>query len=501
MSLTLRSTAFLAFVSLPLTAARADEGMWTFDAFPAAKTTAAYGWAPDQAWLDRVRSAAVRLTGGCSASFVSAQGLILTNHHCVASCVEDNSTAANNLLAKGFTARSPRRGAQMRRPAGGSRDRDHGRDAAGQSGDRHGQRRSGGQGPRRHRRRRSKAPAAPTPPRPAARSSRSTAAASTSSTATANIRTSGWSGRPRRRRAQFGGDPDNFNFPRYSLDASFLRAYEDGKPVATPQHLHGARAPRSTARSTFVVGNPGSTQRLFTVGPARLPARARTADHGHDLSERRGRLIAAMEQSPADAREGRRGAERRREQPQSLYRPRVRRSMTRPSPASLRSRGSIAQGEERRQSAPSATLGPMSPRRHARLSRLLSRRRASALPQGDLFGYALTLVRAAAERGKPNTDRYPGYTDSRLAAGRETGCSTSGRSIPGSTSSRMEWSLSKSARISRRRRSPDQAAARQGIARGAGRAAGCRNQARRPGGPPGTVGRAGKRRSTPRPTR
>ena len=57
----------LAGIALPLSAARADEGMWTFDAFPAAKFKAAYGWAPDQAWLDRARSSNVRLTGGCSA--------------------------------------------------------------------------------------------------------------------------------------------------------------------------------------------------------------------------------------------------------------------------------------------------------------------------------------------------------------------------------------------------------------------------------------------------
>ena len=78
---------FATAASLPLGAARADEGMWTFDAFPTAKMQADYGWAPDQAWLDRVRGAAVRLTGGCSASFVSTSGLILTNHHCVASCL------------------------------------------------------------------------------------------------------------------------------------------------------------------------------------------------------------------------------------------------------------------------------------------------------------------------------------------------------------------------------------------------------------------------------
>jgi len=82
-----RFALILAAGAVPLAAARADEGMWTFDAFPAAKFRGAYGWAPDQAWLDRVRSASVRLTGGCSASFVSSSGLIFTNHHCVADCL------------------------------------------------------------------------------------------------------------------------------------------------------------------------------------------------------------------------------------------------------------------------------------------------------------------------------------------------------------------------------------------------------------------------------
>jgi hypothetical protein len=100
------TTAFSALVALPLGVARADEGMWTFDAFPAAKMRADYGWAPDQAWLDKVRVAAVRLTGGCSASFVSDAGLILTDHHCVATCAEQNSTAEDNILKTGFTARA-----------------------------------------------------------------------------------------------------------------------------------------------------------------------------------------------------------------------------------------------------------------------------------------------------------------------------------------------------------------------------------------------------------
>ena len=66
------------------TPALADEGMWTFDNFPSQTVQQKYGVTIDQAWLDRVRAGAVRLAGGCSASLVSSEGLVLTNHHCVA---------------------------------------------------------------------------------------------------------------------------------------------------------------------------------------------------------------------------------------------------------------------------------------------------------------------------------------------------------------------------------------------------------------------------------
>jgi len=99
-----RFVLILAGAAVPLAAARADEGMWTFDAFPAAKFRAAYGWVPDQAWLDRVRSASVKV-GGCSSSFVSRGGLMLTNHHCAVSCLQDVSDKDNDLVANAFTAR------------------------------------------------------------------------------------------------------------------------------------------------------------------------------------------------------------------------------------------------------------------------------------------------------------------------------------------------------------------------------------------------------------
>src|SRR5271168_3188819 len=67
--------------------ALADEGMWTFDNFPAAKMRAKYGWAPDAAWLDHARLSSIRLALGCSASLVSSDGLVMTNHHCARECV------------------------------------------------------------------------------------------------------------------------------------------------------------------------------------------------------------------------------------------------------------------------------------------------------------------------------------------------------------------------------------------------------------------------------
>src|SRR5690242_9743545 len=82
----------------------ADEGMWTFDNFPSATVKAKYGVIIDQAWLDRIRSAAVRLSSGCSASIVTGQGLVLTNHHCVRDCAQSLSTPQVDYVKDGFSA-------------------------------------------------------------------------------------------------------------------------------------------------------------------------------------------------------------------------------------------------------------------------------------------------------------------------------------------------------------------------------------------------------------
>jgi Peptidase S46 len=83
----------------------ADEGMWTYHDFPQAQIKQRFGVDISQAWLDRARMATVRLSG-CTASFVSSEGLILTNHHCADSCLDENSTSTQNLERDGFLAGS-----------------------------------------------------------------------------------------------------------------------------------------------------------------------------------------------------------------------------------------------------------------------------------------------------------------------------------------------------------------------------------------------------------
>ena len=434
-----RALVFLASVSLPVSIAKADEGMWTFDAFPAAKMRADYGWAPDQAWLDKVRTAAVRLTGGCSASFVSDAGLILTNHHCVASCVEQNSTAENNILVTGYTART----------------REEEKMCAGQQAEVVTSIRD-----------------VTSQVKAAIGNSAGEAAVKARTAVIAQLENDGcpdvaktrcqvvslygggqyklynyrkysdvrlvWA--PQAQAAQFGGDPDNFNFPRYSMDASFLRAYEDGKPVATPQHLEwSARAPVD-GEATFVVGNPGSTQRMFTTEQLAFQRELALPVTLAVYSELRGRLIAAMESSPTKAREA---AETLGSVENSLkvYIGRVK-ALNDPA---FTGRLAAAEAELKSKTAGNAAIGnpwgnvakAMGAYRNFYIADRFS------LPSGDLFGYAMTLVRAAAERGKPNADRFPGYSDSALPLV-EKRLLDERPIYPWLDQLMMEWSLSKS---------------------------------------------------------
>src|ERR1700750_1977554 len=90
------------FICVSATGAFADEGMWTFDNFPAKAVNQKYNLNIDQKWLDHVMAASVRLSSGCSASIVTGDGLVLTNHHCVRDCAQQLSTATTDYVKDGF---------------------------------------------------------------------------------------------------------------------------------------------------------------------------------------------------------------------------------------------------------------------------------------------------------------------------------------------------------------------------------------------------------------
>lgn len=396
------------------TPARADEGMWTFDNFPAERMRADLGWAPDQAWLDRVQASAVRLTGGCSASFVSGEGLILTNHHCVVGCLQNLSNASSDLVANGFNAaaRTEERACPGQQAEVVTAISDVTQRITTAIGNRTGQ--------------------ALIRARDAEISRIEDAGCTDTARTRCQVVTLFGGGQyklytyrkysdvriawaPEFQAAFFGGDPDNFNFPRYALDAAFLRAYENGRPVVTPQHLRwNPRAPEA-GEITFVAGNPGSTARLLTERQRAFQREVRLPLSLITNSELRGRLIAASQGN----------ADREREVGDTLF------GVENGFKAQSGQFGSLndadfthnlaaAEADLQRRSAGNTAIGdPWGEIAAADAAyrdfyydyRFLE---AAAGGFSQYFDWARTLVRGAAERTKPNAERLPEYSDSSL---------------------------------------------------------------------------------------
>ena len=278
----------LALMATPSTA-RADEGMWTFDNFPIQTVNDKYGTRIDQAWLDRVRNAAVRIQG-CSASFVSNQGLILTNWHCVVGCAQELSSPEQDYVKNGFLTanreeekRCPGQTAEVLVDIVDVTDRVL---AAG----------AGLEG------------AAFNAARTAETNAIQTEACAGDPKFNCQVISFYRGGRyamykfrryddvrlvfaPENQAAFFGGDPDNFNFPRYALDAGFLRAYEDGRPVESPSFLRWNPNAPAEGDVTFVAGNPGSTSRLLTMSQLERLRDQQLPVTLIQASELRGRLL------------------------------------------------------------------------------------------------------------------------------------------------------------------------------------------------------------------
>lgn len=243
--------------------ALADEGMWTYNNFPTAKVKEKYGFEPSQQWLDKVRLSSARLAGGCSASFVSPNGLVMTNHHCARGCIEQLSNAQKDFIANGFYAKSQEEEVQC--PAMEVNQLTDITDVTDQL-NKATQGLSGKQ-------------YADTLKAEMAKVEKECA---TSDQVRCDVVTLYQGGKynlykyrrfqdvrlvfaPEHTIAFFGGDPDNFEFPRYDLDVSFVRVYQDGKPATTENYFPWSKAGAKDGELTFVSGNPGRTSRGLTV--------------------------------------------------------------------------------------------------------------------------------------------------------------------------------------------------------------------------------------------
>ena len=244
--------------------ARADEGMWTFDNLPVKLLQQKYGFTPTQAWLDHLRLSCVRLNDGGSGSFVSPHGLLLTNHHVARGQLQKNSTKEQDYIRDGFYAATPE--AEMKSPdlevnVLQSMENVTPRVIAALQG--------------------AKTPEAEFAKRKAviAEIERESLQKTGLRSDVVTLYQGGeyWLYRykkytdvrlvfaPEQQAAFFGGDPDNFTYPRYDLDMALFRVYEDGKPIESKDYLKWNPKGAKDEELVFVAGHPGSTSRLDTL--------------------------------------------------------------------------------------------------------------------------------------------------------------------------------------------------------------------------------------------
>ncbi|QCE32252.1 S46 family peptidase [Acetobacteraceae bacterium] len=242
----------------------AEEGMWTFDHLPFAQLKAQYGFSPDKAWIDHLTKSSARLSIGCSASFVSGDGLVMTNHHCAVPCLGDISDKKHDYFTDGFSAK---KNADERQCPALEVDR---LDQITDISDKVAEITKGKEGDAYNKALEAyKAEATKACVGGEKEKWRCDVVTLYHGGQTALYRYRRYNDirlvtSPEQAIANFGGDPDNFTFPRYDLDYSFLRAYENGKPVHTEYLKFDPKGPK-TGDLLFTSGNPGHTQREYSA--------------------------------------------------------------------------------------------------------------------------------------------------------------------------------------------------------------------------------------------
>ena len=401
---------------LVCSAASADEGMWPFHGFPFAKANARLKTSLDQAWLDRVRSSTVRISG-CTGSFVSDTGLILTNHHCVEGCLAELSSKDKSYVQDGYLAKNrEEEKACQTQVADVLTDMEEitAKIGAATTG---------------------KDDAAANEARKATLTQLEQACEKATGLKCQSVTLYDggqyWLYKYKRYTdlrlvfapeagiASFGGDPDNFQFPRWCLDMGSLRAYENGAPARPANYLKVNFAGPAAGEPVFVSGHPGTTERLLTLSQLKQRRNQDLPQWLLRYAEIRGRLIQFSGESPENARISEdlinsveNSIKVRRKMLDALH------------DDSLLARKAAEQADLEKNIAKNAQLKKSTGSPWADIDAALATERGIFQPyvyleagagfQGRLVNLARALVRGTAERDKPNETRYREYTDASL---------------------------------------------------------------------------------------
>src|SRR5215470_7741589 len=411
--------ALFSLQTLQLTAF-ADEGMWTFNNVPRAEIKKKYGFEITDAWLKKVQLASVRFNNGGSGSFVSPNGLVLTNYHIVEDIVNEVSTPEKDLAKEGFLART--RADEIKAPSLELNVLVSIKDVTARV---NGAVKAGATDAEAFAARRTEI---------AAIEAESTKASGLRS----DVITLYQGGQynlyrykkytdvrlvfvPEFQAAFFGGDPDNFNFPRFNIDMSLVRVYENGQPVHPENYFKWSTAGAKDGSLVFVSGNPGSTSRLYTVAhleqlrDTSIPIILRL------LERREAVLKKYMAMGDEQTRQGQNelnsvqnSLKVYRGQLAGLKDPAL---LARKSKEEASLRKSIAANAENQKMYGEAWDAIAKAEKtyptYIRERRIFDQ---AAGFNSMLFGFARGLVRLAEENAKPNADRLPEYTDARRAS-------------------------------------------------------------------------------------
>ena len=409
------SAFFLAFTflinALPIFA---DEGMWTFDNLPLKQWKERYNFVPSQEWIDHIRLATVRLEGG-SGSFVSPDGLMITNHHVASGQIAKLSSKEKDLVKDGFYAKT--QAEELKTPdleanvlISFENVTERVQNAA----------KSGATDKDANAQRRAEITAIEKD--------------STDKTGLKSEVISLYSGgeywlyrfkkytdvrlvfAPEEQIAAFGGDYDNFTFPRHDLDVTFLRAYENGVPAKTPHFLKWSETGAKDDEFVIASGNPGSTARLLTLAQLKYqrdvgnPLQKKVWTLRRDILENYGKGgDEQRRQAAGGIRSFNNSLKRLTGQQEGLTNPRM---FAKKEAEEKALKDELAKKPDLQKIyAPAWTQIETA---YAEMPKMADRLAFSNLSASRLAVIAQQLVRYSEEIKKPNGQRFPEYSDARL---------------------------------------------------------------------------------------